>query len=148
MTPNFTGHSTYSLDTKGRLTIPAKYRSRLSRTVVVARGLGDDGCLQLFPEERWNRLAEKVNSLPLGHAGARLFRRKFLAWASESDLDRQGRIMIPEMLRNYAKLDGEVVVVGVGDHLELWNPERWEEVNEAAEEVFATIVEQLAEVGI
>ena len=147
MTPNFTGHNTYALDSKGRVTISAKYRDRVGARVFVTRGFGDT-CLQVFPEERWNRLVEQVNSLSLGDERARLFRRKIMAWTSECELDRQGRIMIPENLRQFAHLDGEVIVSGVGDHLELWNPRLWQEMNEEGEEVFASVVEQLAELGI
>ncbi len=148
MTQNFTGHSTYALDNKGRLTISAKYRTRLSGRVFVARGFGGDICLQIFPEERWYRLAERVNSLPLGDPRGRLYRRKIMAWASECELDRQGRIMIPENLRQFAHLDGEVVITGVGDFLEIWNPRLWQEMNEETEGEFASIVEQLAGEGI
>jgi len=122
------------------------FRSRLSPKLTVTRGV--ENCLQVFPEERWKRLTEVINAQPLGSGSARVIRRKLLASASECEMDRQGRIMIPEHLRRFAQLDGEAVVIGVGDYLEIWDPRIWMQIDEETEEEFVAIAEQLADEGI
>ncbi|MEA3396824.1 MAG: division/cell wall cluster transcriptional repressor MraZ [Chloroflexota bacterium] len=125
----FLGQYTYTLDTKGRLIIPSRFREGLTAGVVVTRGL--DRCLTVYPLEVWEEIAQKVNALPITSPQGRALRRLLFADASDAIPDRQGRILIPERLREYAELPstGEVVVVGLDLFLELWNPQRWAEEN-------------------
>ncbi len=146
MALNFIGQGSYSIDNKGRIIVPAKFRARLGPRAIVTRGI--ENCLQIFPEERWETLTMALNERPFGAEKVRIFRRKFLASASECELDRQGRIMIPETLRKYAHLDGEGIIIGVGDYLEIWAPDTWKQFDESTEEEFLAIAEQLSEEGI
>jgi len=146
MALNFIGQGSYSIDNKGRIIVPVKFRARLGSRAIVTRGI--ENCLQVFPEERWDSLTNRLNAQPFGSERARIFRRKFLASASECELDRQGRIMIPETLRKYAHLDGEGIIIGVGDYMEIWDPNIWKQFDESTEEEFLTIAEQLSEEGI
>ena len=120
----FLGEFVHVLDNKGRLTIPAKFRAELDSTLVVTRGL--DRCLAVYPIAEWNHLAERASDLPMTNRQARAFRRLLFANASDVSPDGQGRILIPPNLRDYADLDGDVVVVGIDRYIELWNPEAWE----------------------
>ncbi len=121
----FLGQYTHTLDGKGRVTIPSRFRDDLRGEVVLTRGL--DQCLTLYPMSVWEELAQKVNHLPITDPRGRALRRVFFADAVNMVPDRQGRILIPERLRAYAGLDlgQEVVVVGLDRFLELWNSERW-----------------------
>ena len=127
----FLGEFVHVLDGKGRLTIPAKFRADLDAALVVTRGI--DRCLAVFPIPEWEQLAEQVSDLPLTDRQARAFRRLLFANASDVSPDKQGRILIPPRLREYAHLDGEVVVVGINTYMELWNPEAWNEEREQVE---------------
>ncbi len=126
----YLGQYTYMLDDKGRLTIPSRYREELPSEVVVTRGM--DRCLALYPPRVWQELSDKVTSLPLTNPRGRALRRHFFAPAANLELDRQGRILIPEHLREYAGLDlsSEVLVIGLYNFIELWNPQRWHDQNE------------------
>ena len=125
----FLGQHTYTLDPKGRLTIPSRFREGLTDGVVVTRGL--DRCLTVYPLEVWEEIAQKVNALPITSPQGRALRRLFFADASDAVPDRQGRILLPDRLREYAGIPptSEVVVVGLDRFLELWNPKRWIEEN-------------------
>ncbi len=125
----FLGQYTYTLDEKGRLTIPSRFRAELAEGLVLTKGL--DRCLTIYPLSVWQELATKVNELPLTDPQGRALRRLFFADAVDTMLDRQGRILAPDRLREYAGLDPavEVVIVGLDRFIELWNPERWAEQN-------------------
>ncbi len=124
----FLGQYTYTLDSKGRLIIPAAFRKALDgEKVVVTRGL--DRCLTLYPLAVWNEIAAKVNALPITDPKGRALRRLLFADAVDAALDRQGRLLLPERLRDYAALERDVVVVGLDRFIELWEPHRWEEEN-------------------
>ncbi len=126
----FLGQYTYSLDEKGRLTIPSRFRDDLAgRNVVVTRGL--DRCLTIYPLPVWDEIAQKVNALPITDPRGRALRRIFFADAMDAELDRQGRILIPDRLREYAGLEpaAEIVIVGLDRFIEIWSPQRWEEAN-------------------
>ncbi|MFO7741532.1 MAG: division/cell wall cluster transcriptional repressor MraZ [Anaerolineae bacterium] len=127
----FLGEFVHVLDSKGRLTIPAKFRAELDTGLVVTRGI--DRCLAVFPKPEWQQLAEQVSELPLTNRQARAFQRLLFANASEVAPDNQGRVLIPPRLREYAALDGEVVVAGLNTHIELWNPEAWNREREQLE---------------
>lgn len=127
----FLGEFVHVIDGKGRLTVPAKFRADLDTTLVVTRGI--DRCLALYPIPQWEQLAAQVSELPLTDRQARAFRRLIFANASDVSPDGQGRILIPPRLREYASLDGEVVVVGLNTHIELWSPDAWNREREHVE---------------
>ncbi len=120
----FTGEYRHSVDDKGRIAVPAKFRSQLEDGAVISRWL--DACLAIHTRAGWDLLATKVSGLPITDAAARLFQRYVFAGAFEADLDRQGRVVVPAYLREWAGLEGEAVVVGSRDHAEIWSPPRWD----------------------
>ena len=126
----FTGEYRHSVDAKGRVAVPARFRAELAGGAFVSRWI--DECLAIFPRDAWDGLAAKVASLPIGDPGARTFSRFVFSGAFEVEIDRQGRIVLPANLRDWAGLDGEaVVVVGARDHVELWEPARWAAYSES-----------------
>jgi len=128
----FTGEYRHAVDDKGRLAVPSRFRTQLVGSVVVARWL--DSCLAIFPIEAWDELAAKVGSLPLTDPNARLLQRQLFAGAFETELDRQGRVLVPQGLRTFAGLDGDALVLGSRDHAEIWAPARWEEYSRSLED--------------
>ena len=120
----YTGEYNHTIDTKGRLTFPAKFRDSLGEKFVVTKGL--DGCLFVFDTQEWQKLTEKLASLPLTDKGARQFTRFFLAGAVDVEVDKQGRILLPANLRQFAGIEKEVVLIGVGKRAEIWSKERYE----------------------
>ncbi len=127
----FLGEYRHTIDEKGRLTIPAKYRGSLAAGMVVTRGF--DRNLMGFSLEGWEELAARVKSLPWSDPSAREFRRRVFSGAIDLIPDRQGRILLPTYLREFANIESEVVITGMLDHLEIWNSEAWEPVRDAAE---------------
>lgn len=121
----FVGEYAHNLDAKGRLAVPYRMRADLSDGAVVTRGV--DGCLVLYTKGEWAKLAEKIANLPLGNTAARRFARFFLAGAAEVEFDKQGRILLPQYLRDHADLGAEVVVAGMFNRVELWSKARWAE---------------------
>ncbi len=119
----FIGEYRHTVDEKGRLAVPSRFRAELAEAPVITRWL--DSCLAIFPRAEFDRLAERVAALPLGDANARSFRRHVFAHAFEVELDRQGRVLVPPSLREWASLSNEAVVVGGHDHVELWTPDAW-----------------------
>ncbi len=119
----FIGEYTYSIDPKGRVALPAKFRNKLAEGCVVTRGL--DKSLFIYPKEEWNKIADKLASLPLTSAKARAFARLMLAGAMDVELDKQGRITIPGYLREFAQINRSVVVAGLYNRLEVWSEEIW-----------------------
>jgi MraZ protein len=141
----FLGEFIHTTDDGGRLTIPARFRDDLADGLVVTRGL--DRCLAIYPMDEWNRLAERVSALPMTDRRARAFRRLVFANAADATLDSHGRMLIPPRLREYAGLDGEVVVTGLNTYIELWNPDAWSEERAHVEGDDETI-EEWAALGI
>jgi MraZ protein len=127
----FLGEFVHTLDEKGRLTIPAKFRDDLIDGLVVTRGI--DRCLAIYTMKEWEKLADKVSALPVTDRLARAFRRLVFANASDAVLDKQGRVLIPPRLREYAGLNGEAIVTGLNNYVEVWNPEAWGEERERVE---------------
>jgi MraZ protein len=127
----FLGEFVHTIDVKGRLTVPARFRADLTAGLVVTRGI--DRCLAIYPLEEWKQLAQQVSALPMTDRRARAFRRLVFANASDAALDKQGRVLIPPRLREYASLDSEVVVTGLNTYVEVWNPESWGEERERVE---------------
>jgi len=141
----FSGEYEHTIDDKGRLTIPAKFRAKLAEGLFVTRGL--DGCLFVLPPDAWEALSEKVASLPLAQGSARLFSRMIYS-GTECKLDKQGRILLPPPLREHADIESEAVVIGVNSRLEIWSKKRWQELITRMEEESGLIAEQLASLGI
>ena len=121
----FLGRFEHTIDDKGRITIPAKFRARLAQGLVVTKGI--DECLWLYPRDTWEALAERIGALPLTDPRARDFRRQVFGGASDAVPDRQGRVNLPPYLRSYANIDNQAVITGLFDHCEIWNPENWQE---------------------
>lgn len=142
----FIGEYQHTVDDKGRLAIPIKFRKLLTKGAVVTRGL--DYSLFLFSKEEWDKLATKLADLPLGKANSRAFARLMLAGAMEVNLDKQGRIVLPEYLRGYAGLSKNVVVAGLFNRLEIWNSGVWDKYKGLTEKDAGQIAEQLGELGV
>lgn len=124
----FMGEYDHTIDSKGRLIVPAKFRDQLGDEFVVTKGL--DGCLFIYDNTEWAKLEEKITNLPLSNQNARKFSRLLLAGATLCEVDKQGRILLPASLRKHANLEKEVALVGVGSRIEIWNKDAWDEMNE------------------
>ena len=142
----FIGEFHYTLDDKGRLSVPVGYRTELSNGAVVTRGL--DHTLFLYPKKQWESLAEKIAAMPLSQADTRAFARLMLAGAMEVSIDRSGRITIPEYLRTYAGLNKRVVVSGLFDRMEIWDEDSWQTYVAKTEAHGDEIAERLGPIGL
>ena len=142
----FIGEYQHSFDEKGRVSVPAKFRVFLKDGAVVTRGL--DKCLFLYTLAEWGMLSEKISSLPIGKASSRAFSRLMLAGAMDAAPDTQGRISVPEYLREYAGIKKNAVIAGVGNRLEIWDREEWEAYKSGAERTSGEVAEQLGELGV
>ena len=142
----FIGEYNHNLDTKGRLAIPAKFRSMLKKGAVVTRGI--DNCLFLYSKTEWEKIAKKLSQLPISQAKARAFSRLMLAGAMDVGFDSQGRIMLPEYLRKFAGLSKKTIVAGLYDRLEIWDEKAWNKYKEGTEKESAQIAEALGELGV
>lgn len=137
----FMGEYRHTVDAKGRMIIPAKFREGLGEQFVLTRGL--DQCLFGYPMNEWKLIEEKLKALPLTKKDARAFTRFFFSGATECELDKQGRVNIASSLLNYAKLEKECVVIGVSNRIELWSKVIWEQYTEEQEDSFAEIAENM-----
>jgi MraZ protein len=142
----FLGEFEHSLDDKGRLAIPAKFRGELGQGVVLTRGL--DRCLFAWPLAEWRVLAEKLARLSLMQAEARRLQRLLFAGAVDTQLDRLGRVLVPGFLRTYAGLQDAVVVAGVLNRIEIWDRDQWAAERAAAEAHSAELAEHLSALGL
>ena len=140
----FKGEYVHSIDEKGRLIIPSRFREQLGEAFVITRGL--DGCLYIYPEAAWKRLEEKLSTLPLTSKSARTITRFLVSAAADLQLDRQGRVLIPAALREYAKLDKDVVLAGNLERIEVWDRSSWTE-NSTYDDMDA-VSDNLREYGI
>ncbi len=140
------GEYSHNLDDKGRLAVPKKFRADLSKGAVVTRGL--DNCLFLYTKTEWKSLAEKLATLPFSQANSRAFARLMLAGAMDVKVDKQGRIILPDYLRNFADLKKQVVVAGLYNRLELWDQKKWKDYKSKTEKESNAIAEQMSELGI
>jgi len=138
------GEYNHSLDAKGRIIIPSKLREQLGERFVISKGL--DPCLSAYPMEEWEKLVIKLQALPLTNKAARKFSRFILAGASEVELDKQGRALLPQNLRDAAGLEKDLVLCGVGSRMEIWSKEAWE--NESHYENIEELADMMAELGI
>jgi len=140
----FMGEYEHTLDAKGRLIIPAKFREELGERFVITKGL--DNCLFLYPMNEWEQIEQKLRSLPFTRSDARAFARFFFSGACECEVDRQGRVLLPVNLRRYAELDKEVVIIGVLTRVEIWNKEAWEKYSQETREEYEEIAEKIVDV--
>jgi len=142
----FIGEYQHLIDEKKRLAVPSKFRTELKNKVVVTRGL--DKCLFIYPMNAWEELANKLGTLPVGEAGTRSFTRLMLAGAVDVDVDKQGRILIPDYLKTYAGLTKNVVIAGLYNRLEIWDEKKWNTYKKGAEKNSDEIAEQLGKLGV
>ena len=140
------GEFEHSLDAKGRLIMPAKLKSAIGDRFIVTKGL--DGCLFAFSQEEWLNFEAKLKSLPLSDKNARNFVRFFLSGATECEIDKQGRFLIPNNLRESAELKKEAVIIGVGTRIEIWDKEKWNSYNSAENISVEDIAENMTMLGI
>ena len=138
------GEYNHTLDAKGRIIVPSRIREQLGEKFVVSKGL--DRCLFAFPTEEWEKLVSKIQALPLTDKNARKFSRYLLAGASEAELDKQGRALLPQPLREAADLEKDVVLCGVGNRMEIWSKENW--TKESHYEDIDELAEMMAALGI
>lgn len=142
----FLGEYDHTVDDKGRMAMPAKFRAGLASGLVVTRGF--DQNLLVYPMDVWRELAARVNALPMTQPAARNLRRLLFGSAADLEIDKQGRILLPANLREYAGITGEAVVAGMDTFLEIWSQERWQAVIASFPEEGAAIAEQVAALGI
>lgn len=139
----FMGEFQHTVDEKGRMIVPAKFREALGTSFIVTRGL--DQCLFVYPMQEWAVLEQKLKSLPLMKSDARAFTRFFFSGATECELDKQGRVNLPKNLIEHAKLDKDCVVIGVSNRVEIWSKSIWENYFQESEESFNEIAEKLVD---
>jgi len=142
----FIGEYLYSIDEKKRLAIPVKFRLSLGQKAVLTRGI--DNCLVLYPLKEWQRLAKKLENLPTSQFDARSFVRIMLAGASDVQLDKLGRILVPDYLKNYAHLKKNVAILGLSNRIEIWSEEIWREYKKKTEVSVGDMAERLKDLGI
>lgn len=144
MIPVFMGEFNHTIDAKGRLIIPSRFREELGQEFVMTKGL--DGCLFVFPQNEWESFQGKLKTLPLINKDARRFSRFFMAGAAPCEMDKQGRTLIPANLREKAGLEKDIVFVGVMGKVEIWSKERWAE-NDDFDNV-DDIAEHMSDLGL
>lgn len=142
----FMGEYNHTVDKKGRLIMPAKFREMLNDKFIITKGL--DHCLFVYPIDEWEFIEQKLRSLPFTQKDARAFVRFFFSGALETEIDKQGRILIPPNLREFAKINKEVVVIGVSTRIEIWSREEWESYRNDAELSYEQIAEKMVELGL
>ena len=142
----FIGEYNHTLDNKGRITIPSKFREGLGDEFVITKGL--DNCLFVYPKDEWKIFEDKLKTLPLTSKDARAFVRFFFAGASECNLDKQNRVLLPKNLRIHSELQKDAVIIGVSTRIEIWSREKWNEYTEDETLSYENIAEKMAELGI
>ena len=142
----FIGEYQHTLDNKGRIIMPSKFREDLGSNFVITKGL--DSCLFVYPKSEWKIIQDKLKTLPLTNRDARAFVRFFFSGASELSLDKQGRVLIPSNLREHSKLAKDAVVIGVATRLEIWSKELWDNYTDDDNLSYDSIAEKMGELGI
>jgi len=137
----FIGEYKHTVDDKGRIALPVKFRKDLYRGAVITKGL--DNCLYVYTASEWKSMAVKLAALPISKANTRAFARLMLAGAMDVTLDKQGRVILPEYLREYANINKKIIVTGLYNHLEIWNDVAWEKYKKATEKDSSAIAEAL-----
>jgi MraZ protein len=142
----FIGEYQHTLDPKNRVIMPSKFREKLGDSFVMTKGL--DNCLFIYSSKEWSIVEEKLKSLPMTNKDARAFVRFFFAGASECELDKQGRIVMPNNLKDYAKIDKDLVIIGVSTRIEIWSREEWNKFNSDANISYEDVAEKMSQLGI
>lgn len=142
----FMGEYQHNVDSKGRIILPAKFRELLGELFIATKGL--DRCLFIYPKEEWTILEDKLKKLPMAKQDARAFVRFFFSGAAELEFDKQGRVLLPNNLREYAGLEKDIVVVGVSSRIEIWDRQAWIDYNNNVGPTVAQIAENLVDLGI
>ena len=140
------GEYTHTLDSKKRLSLPSRWRKELGKKLVVTRGL--DNCLFVYPLREWQKITDKVGQLPLGQADTRSFNRFFLSGAVEVEVDKIGRILVPDFLKKFAVLKTKVVLAGIHDRVEIWDEKKWNEYKKKIEGSADSLAENLGSIGV
>ena len=139
----FTGEFQHTLDAKGRVIMPSRLREGLGESFVITRGL--DHCLFVYPSAEWELLEKKLSKQPFYKKDARAFNRFFFSGATKVEADKQGRVLIPQYLREYARIEKEAMIIGVADRVEIWNEASWKEYFTEADENFEDLAEKLVD---
>lgn len=142
----FIGEFQHTIDDKGRLIMPAKYRDSLGEDFVITKGF--EGCLFVYPKDQWRILESQLKNLPFTKKDARAFARFFFSGAVEGLLDKQGRVLVPANLRTYASLKKDVVIAGISSRIEIWSKENWDEYINETEESYEELAEKMMEFDI
>ncbi|MDD3706055.1 MAG: division/cell wall cluster transcriptional repressor MraZ [Clostridiaceae bacterium] len=142
----FIGEYNHTLDPKNRVIMPSKFREQLGDSFVMTKGL--DNCLFIYSSQDWSIVEDKLKGLPMTNKDARAFVRFFFAGASECELDKQGRIVIPNYLKDYANIDKELVIIGVSTRIEIWSREEWNKFNSDANISYEDVAEKMSQLGI
>ena len=142
----FIGEYQHTLDPKNRVIMPSKFREKLGDSFVMTKGL--DNCLFIYSSQEWSIVEEKLKSLPMTNKDARAFVRFFFAGACECELDKQGRIVMPNHLKDYARIDKELVIIGVSTRIEIWSKEEWNKFNSDANISYEDVAEKMSQLGI
>ena len=142
----FIGEYSHNLDDKFRLAIPVKFRRELEEGAVITKGL--DNCLFLYTKNEWNKLAEKLATLPFSQANSRAFARHMLSGAVEAEIDKQGRVVIPEYLRSFAGLKKSLIIAGLYNRVEIWDAESWNVYKTKTEKDSNEIAENISDLGV
>lgn len=142
----FIGEYPYTIDTKKRLALPAKFRKELGKNVIITRGF--ENCLVVYPQSEWKLVMEELRRLPSGRAESRKFNRAVLGGAIEANLDKLGRILIPDYLKKYAGLKKNITICGLSNKLEIWDNQKWETYRKKAEQDIDKVAENLPDLGI
>lgn len=142
----FLGEYNHSIDVKGRLIVPAKFREELGDQFIVTKGL--DGCLYIYPNNEWEEFEKKLSELPMGKSDIRKMVRFFLSAATQVEVDKQGRILVPGNHREYAGLEKDVVFAGVGKKIEIWSKSKWDSTATFDYEDMDDVAERMADLGI
>lgn len=142
----FLGEYQHSLDIKARLIVPARFREELGVRFVATKGL--DNCVFIYPLDEWKIIEEKIRSLPFTRSDARSFARFFFSGATELEADKQGRVVLPQNLREYANIDKDLVIIGVGSRIEIWSSSTWATYNQTAASSYENFAESLVDFGL
>lgn len=141
----FIGEYQHTIDEKGRISLPTKFRAKLASGCVVTRGI--DKCLWVYPINEWEKLAEKISNLPITQKDSRNFSRLILAGAVDLNIDKLGRINLPNYLKEYSGINKKVIITGMYNRIELWPEEAWNKFKKEMEDNSETIAENLADLG-
>ena len=142
----FIGEYSYTIDQKKRLAVPAKFRKDLGKKAIITRGI--DNCLVIYTAKEWEKVVERLENLPTSQVDARSFVRIMLSGAVEAELDKLGRVLIPDYLKEYAGLKKEIAILGISNKIEVWDSAKWQAYKQKTESEVGDMAERLKELGI